>query len=83
MSNEFLFNAGPSAQLVPETDTARHAVAALRGYAYQVLATTLAWIDLDENSRLFLEVAEDYAIIANQASPLCRSKTPQHLVQSP
>ena len=67
MTNDSIFNAGASSQLVPEADTARQAVAALRGYAYQVLATTLAWIDLDEHSRLFLEVAEDYAIIANQA----------------
>ena len=67
MNNEYLFNAGASAQPVPEADTARHAVAALRGYAYQILATTLAWVDIDENSRLFLEVAEDYAIIAGQA----------------
>ena len=67
MNHESLFNAGASAQLVPEADTARHAVAALRGYAYQILTTTLAWIDIPENSRLFLEVAEDYAIIAGQA----------------
>ena len=67
MTNEYLFNAGASAQLVPEADTARHAVAALRGYAYQILVTTLAWVDIDENSRLFLEVAEDYAVIADQA----------------
>ena len=67
MNNEHLFNAGATAQLVPEADTARQAVAALRGYAYQILATTLAWVDIDENSRLFLEVAEDYAIIADQA----------------
>ena len=31
------------------------------------MATALAWIDIDENTRLFLEVAEDYAIIAGQA----------------
>ena len=67
MTNESLFNAGASGQIIPEADTARHAVAALRGYAYQVLATTLAWIDIDEESRLFLEVAEDYALVANQA----------------
>lgn len=67
VTNESLFNAGPSGQIIPEADSARHAVAALRGYAYQVLATTLAWIDIDEKTRLFLEVAEDYALVANQA----------------
>ena len=61
-----LFNAGPAAEIFPEGDAARQAVDSLRGFAYQVLATTLAWLDIDEDSRLFLEVAEDYATIANQ-----------------
>ena len=74
MTDENLFNAGASAQIVPEADNARQAVSALRGYAYQVLATTLAWIDLDEQSRLFLEVAEDYATIANRALDIVQVK---------
>jgi len=40
---------------------------ALRGYAYQVVAATLAWLNLKQDSYLILEVAEDYAIIANGA----------------
>ena len=67
MDSHDLFNAGPSAGLVPQGDTARQAVDSLRGYAYQVLATALAWLDIDEHGRLFLEVAEDYAIVAEQA----------------
>ena len=67
MNSHDLFNAGPSAGLAPQADTARQAVDSLRGYAYQVLATALAWIDIGEKNRLFLEVAEDYAIIAKQA----------------
>ena len=67
MNSHDLFNAGPSAGLVPQGDTARQAVDSLRGYAYQALATALAWLDIDEHGRLFLEVAEDYAIIAGQA----------------
>ncbi len=62
-----LFNAGISADLTPKGDDARQAVDSLRGYAYQALATALAWLDIDENGRLYLEVAEDYAIVAKKA----------------
>ena len=43
------------------------AVDSLRGYAYQALEAALAWLDINEKDRLFLEVAEDYAIVAEQA----------------
>ena len=62
-----VFGLGTAGDIRSLGDTARQAVDALRGYAYQVLATTLAWLDVDKNSRLFLEVAEDYAIVAGQA----------------
>ena len=65
MDTDRLFNAG--ANSVPEADAARQAVDSLRGYAYQAMATALAWLDIDEDSRLFLEVAEDYAVIAKEA----------------
>ena len=45
----------------------RQAVASLRGYAYQVAAAALAWFDLDASGRLYLEVAEDYATVAQQS----------------
>ena len=67
MNSHNLFNPGTPTEIIPEGDAARQAVDALRGYAYQALATTLAWLDIDENSRLYLEVAEDYAVIAEQA----------------
>ena len=67
MKDHDLFNAGTTAGIVPEGDTARQALDSLRGYAYQVLAATLAWLDIDEDSRLFLEVAEDYATVAKRA----------------
>ena len=47
---------------VPQGDEARQAVAALRGYAYQLVATALAWVDIDDGASLYLEVAEDYAV---------------------
>ncbi len=46
----------------PSVDSARQAINAIRGYEYQVLAATLAWVDLDNDGVLCLEVAEDYAI---------------------
>ena len=67
MNSHNLFNAGPPAGLVPQGDRARQAVDSLRGYAYQALAAAFAWLDIDEHGQLFLEVAEDYATIANDA----------------
>ena len=75
MESNDLFNAGATADLVAEGDEARQAVDSLRGYAYQVLAAALEWLDIDDKGRLFLEVAEDYAIIAERASALFRSRT--------
>ena len=67
MNTNDLFNAGTTPGALPKGDVARQAVDSLRGYAYQALAAALAWLDIDERSRLYLEVAEDYAIIAEQA----------------
>ena len=64
MNKDSLFNAGTPTDIIPESDPARQAVDSLRGYAYQVLATALAWLDIGEKDRLYLEVAEDYAKIA-------------------
>ena len=60
-------NTGDSHDFVPQADTARQAVQALRGYAYQCMAAALEWVDMSENGRLYLEVAEDYAILADSA----------------
>ena len=67
MNADKLFSPGSTADLLPEGDPARQAVDFLRGYAYQVLAAALEWVDIDEKGRLFLEVAEDYASVAEQA----------------
>ncbi len=64
MNSNDLFNAGTTPEHIPKANVARQAVDSLRGYAYQALAAALAWLDIDEHSRLYLEVAEDYAIIA-------------------
>jgi hypothetical protein len=51
MNPENLFSPGTTTDLVPEGDAARQAVDSLRGYAYQVLATALAWLDIHEKAR--------------------------------
>jgi hypothetical protein len=61
------FTPGPTANTLPAGDVERQAVASLRGYAYQVAAAALAWLDLDDSSKVYLEVAEDYATVAQQS----------------
>jgi hypothetical protein len=56
-----------SSKDAPVGDPTREAVSSLRGYAYQVAASAIAWLGLDNESRLYLEVAEDYAVIAAEA----------------
>jgi hypothetical protein len=61
------FSPGASIDTPPVGDVERQAVASLRGYAYQVAAAALAWLDLDNSGRVYLEVAEDYATVAQQS----------------
>ena len=65
--NSPLFTPGRSFDTPPVGEIERQAINALRGYAYQVAVSALAWLDLDETSRLYLEVAEDYATVAEDA----------------
>ncbi|WP_338848815.1 hypothetical protein V8J88_07815 [Massilia sp. W12] len=51
----------------PQGDPARQALASLGGYAYQLYASCLAWLRLLPQQRLYLEVAEDYALQLQQA----------------
>lgn len=62
-----LFTPGQSPDDPPAGDVEREAVASLKGYAYQVVVATLAWLDLDERGKLYLEVAEDYATVAEKS----------------
>ncbi len=61
-----VFGSGPRLD-APQGDAARQAVAALRGYAYQLYASSLAWLALGDGAVLHLEVAEDYAVATRQA----------------
>lgn len=59
---------------VPDTEVGRQAVAALRGYAYQVWASALAWAGLSEDEALLLEVADDYSVLTDEALRLSQVK---------
>lgn len=67
MARTSQFNAGPRLNAPPMGDPSREAVASLRGYAYQLYTSALAWIELRNQEELYLEVAEDYAVAAQDA----------------
>ncbi|HEY1505634.1 MAG TPA: hypothetical protein VGF92_15105 [Stellaceae bacterium] len=77
-TNSGLFTPGPTFDSAPAGDAQRQAVDALRGYAYQVTASALAWLDLDANAKLYLEVAEDYATVAESALNAVQVKDTAH-----
>jgi len=52
---------------IPKGDKAREAIDALKGYVYQIYQSALALIELGPEEFLFLEVAEDYAVVARDA----------------
>jgi hypothetical protein len=58
----------------PQGDPAAQAVASLRGYAYQLYASGLAWLSLADDEELFLEVAQDYATAAREALNAVQAK---------
>ena len=68
------FSPGPRLSDAPQGDVARQAVAALRGYAFQLYGSVLAWLELKEGEDLFLEVAEDYAVVAQDALKAVQAK---------
>jgi hypothetical protein len=67
MAQNTQFNAGPRLNAPPIGDPSREAVASLRGYAYQLYTSALAWFELRSGEELYLEVAEDYAVAAQNA----------------
>jgi hypothetical protein len=67
MPLESQFSAGPRLTDVPGGDPATRAVASLRGYAYQLYVSGLAWLNVRADQYLYLEVAKDYAIVAADA----------------
>jgi tetratricopeptide (TPR) repeat protein len=61
------FSAGPRLLDSPKGDPKRQAIASLRGYAYQLYVSALAWLSLKQGEHLYLEVAEDYATVTKNA----------------
>jgi hypothetical protein len=61
------FNQGPRLSGTPSGDPSAQAIASLRGYAYQLYASGLAWLDLRPGQELYLEVAQDYAVATREA----------------
>ena len=51
----------------PMGDPSREAIASLRGYVYQIYQSALAWTELKDDELLYLEVAEDFAVVAEGA----------------
>ena len=51
----------------PLGDPSREAIDSLRGYVYQIYRSALAWIELEDDEFLYLEVAEDFAKVAKGA----------------
>ena len=74
MNDDKYFNAGDSPEFVTKADKSRQAVHALRGYAYQCLAAAREWINISDKGKLYLEVAEDYAILVNDALQITQVK---------
>ena len=66
--------------LIPKGDVSREAIDALRGYVYQIYQSALAWIELKPEEFLFLEVAEDYAVVAADALNAVQVKETGHNV---
>lgn len=67
MAQNTQFTAGPRLNAPPMGDPSKEAVASLRGYAYQLYTSALAWIELRSGEELYFEVAEDYAVAAKDA----------------
>ena len=51
----------------PLGNTSREAIHSLGGYVYQMYQSAFAWTELENDEFLFLEVAEDFAIVAKDA----------------
>ena len=56
-----------SSEKTPVGDQSREAIDSLRGYVCQIYQSALAWTELEEDGFLFLEVAEDFSVIAADA----------------
>lgn len=59
---------------IPDQQRARQAVASLGGYAHQLFTTLLAWMRIASDETLLVEVAEDFAILTDEALTMTQVK---------
>lgn len=59
---------------VPADQAARQAIAPIEGYTYQLYQTVRAWQLLRENERLYVELAEDFAVCDVQSLEMLQIK---------
>ena len=64
----------------PKGNSNREAVSSLSGYIYQIYQSAYAWLQLDHEEFLFLEVAEDYVTVAQNALNAVQVKETKHRV---
>lgn len=60
--------------IIPEAERQRQAVASIRGYVYQIIASAIAWSALAEDEVLLLEVADDFSVVTSEALTLTQVK---------
>ena len=61
-----------------KADPKRQANDSLRGYRYQILHSVNAWLDLAEDEVLYLEGAEDFDRVSDEAATVVQVKDTQH-----
>ena len=61
-----------------KADPKRQANDSLRGYLYQILHSVNAWLDLAGNEILYLEGAEDFDRVSDEAATVVQVKDTQH-----
>ena len=61
-----------------KADTKRQAHASIKGYRYQIWCSVEAWLELAEDETLYLEGAEDFEIVSDDAATVVQVKDTQH-----
>ena len=61
-----------------KADPKRQANDSLRGYRYQILHSVNAWLDLADDEILYLEGAEDFDRVSDEAATVVQVKDTQH-----
>ncbi|MBN1445411.1 MAG: hypothetical protein JW957_04825 [Candidatus Omnitrophica bacterium] len=57
-----------------KNESRRQASATIREYAYQILNSVYAWLELKDDESLFLESAEDFDAVADEKATVAQVK---------